>query len=101
MVKIKFKDIKENNIAIHFTSQSQLEQLVDCLNAYGYDYGTGGSDINEIKILGVRYFGADNQHLSLDRSKKYHPRNFISCGIGWKDTIYEFDQIDWNVITEK
>lgn len=101
MVKIKFQNITENNIAIHFANQSQLKQLVDYLSAYGYDYGTGGSDINEIKILGISYFGSDNQYLSLDRSKKYHPRNFIACGQGWQDTTYEFEEIDWNVTIEK
>lgn len=97
MAKKRFCDIKEEHIAIHFTNQEQLEKLVDYLKAYGYDYGTGNSDINEIKALTVRYFGKDNQYLSLDRSKRYHPRNFCSCCKGWQDTLYDFGRIDWNI----
>lgn len=97
MAKKRFCDIKEEHIAIHFTNQEQLEKLVDYLKAYGYDYGTGNSDINEIKELTVRYFGKDNQYLSLDRSKRYHPRNFCSCCKGWQDVCYDFGRIDWNI----
>lgn len=98
MAKKKFCDIKEEHIAIHFINQEQLEKLVDYLKAYGYDYGTGKySNLDEIKELTVRYFGTDNQYLSLDRSKRYHPRNFCSCGKGWQDECYDFSRIDWNI----
>lgn len=102
MGKIKFYDIKETEIAIHFNTQAQLEKLVDYLKAYGYDYGTGKQDIplnyiDNIKALGIRYFGEDNKYLTLDRSKKYHPRNYVSCGRGYKATLYNFNDIDWNV----
>lgn len=98
MAKKKFCDIKEEHIAIHFTNQEQLEKLVDCLKIYGYDYGTGNSDLDEIKELTVRYFGTDNRYLSLDRSKRYHPRNFCSCGKGWQDVCYDFGRLDWNIV---
>ena len=99
MAKKRFCDIKEENIAIHFTNQEQLEKLVDYLKAYGYDYGTGkDNNLDDIKELTVRYFGKDNQYLSLDRSKRYHPRNFCSCGKGWQDVCYDFGKLDWNII---
>ncbi|MBD5534566.1 MAG: hypothetical protein HDQ99_02680 [Lachnospiraceae bacterium] len=96
-MKIKFCNINEIEIAIHFTTQTQLEKFVDYLKAYGYDYGTGGSNIDEIKGLGVRYFGENNQYLTLDRSKTYHSRNYCSCGKGYRATLYDFKDIDWNV----
>ena len=98
MAKKKFCDIKEEHIAIHFTNQEQLEKLVDYLKAYGYDYGTGkDNNLDDIKELTVRYFGADNRYLSLDRSKRHHPRNFCSCGKGWQDVCYDFGRLDWNI----
>lgn len=103
MAKVRFCDIKETQIAIHFTNQIQLEKLVDYLKAYGYDYGTGNQEIplnymDNIKELGVRYFSrTDNQYLTLDRSKSYHPRNYVSCGLGRYATKYNFSDIDWNV----
>lgn len=98
MEKIKFYNIKEEHVAIHFTSNKQLDKLVDNLKAYGYDYGTGGSDIDEIKYLGIRYFASsDNQYLTLDRSKKHHPRNYCSCGKGYNATLYNFKDLDWNI----
>ena len=97
-MKKKFSEIEELNIAIYFANQHQLESLVDFLKAYGYDYGTGKfSNILDIKELGMRYFSENNQYLSLDRSKQYHPRNYVSCGKGYKDVMYEFDKINWNV----
>lgn len=102
MAKIRFCDIKETEIAIHFTNQAQLEKLVDYLKAYGYDYGTGKQEnplnhMDNIKELGVRYFGDDNRYLTLDRSKSYHPRNYVSCGLGRYATKYNFSSIDWNI----
>lgn len=102
MGKIKFCDIKEAEIAINFTTQTQLERLVDYLKAYGYDYGTGNQEypinfIDNIKELGIGYFGEDNRYLTLDRSKRHHPRNYVSCGKGYKATLYDFKDIDWNV----
>lgn len=97
MVRIKFCDIEDDFIAIHFSDNKELDKLVDCLKAYGYDYGTGGTDIDEIKFLGCGYFGVYNKFLSLDRSKKYHPRNYCSCGLGYRDTLYDFKTIDWNI----
>ena len=102
MAKIRFCDIKETEIAIHFTNQTQLEKLVDYLKAYGYDYGTSKNqkpdDMDNIKELGIRYFsGADNQYLTLDRSRGYHPKNYVSCGLGYKATKYNFSNIDWNI----
>lgn len=101
-MKIKFIDIAEPYIGIHFTSQAQLEKLVDYLKAYGYDYGTGNNNplncIDNIKELGIRYFSSpENQYLSLDRSKLYHPRNYVSCGKGYKDILYNFSDINWNI----
>lgn len=96
-MKKTFNQIDEMNIAIHFKNQQQLEKLVDYLKAYGYDYGTGNNNILEIKGLGVRYFSENNQYLSLDRSQKYHPRNYVSCGKGYKDVVYEFNEINWNI----
>lgn len=97
-MKKRFSEIYEVNIAIHFENQQQLEKLVDYLKAYGYNYGTGkDSNILEIKWLGIRYFSENNQYLSLDRSKRYHPRNYVSCGKGHDDIIYEFNEINWNV----
>lgn len=104
MAKKRFCDIKEEHIAIHFTNQEQLEKLVDYLKVYGYDYGTvknSSSDLDDIKQLTIRYFGKDNQYLSLDRSKKYHSNNFCSCGKGWQDALYDFGRIDWDINTKK
>lgn len=104
MKKIKFCDIEESKIAIHFTNTAQLEKLVDYLKAYGYDYGTGKqgkeyplNNMDRIKDLGVHYFGKDNMYLTLDRSKKHHPRNYVSCGLGAKAKKYNFSSIDWNI----
>ena len=101
MGKVKFCSIKSPHIAIHFSTQAQLERLVDYLNAYGYCYGTGGSDLNEIKELGVRFFSHDefndSRYLSLDRSKSHYHSNYVSCGLGYEDDKYDFKEIDWNV----
>lgn len=102
MGKVKFCNIEEPYIAIHFSTQAQLEKLVDYLKAYGYDYGTGGGDLCEIKELGIRYFSHDefndSRYLSLDRSKSHHPRNYVSCGLGYKDVKYDFKELDWNIV---
>ena len=97
MARVKFIDIKDECVAIYFSNQSQLNKLVDCLKAYRYDYGTGGTNPDEIKELGVRYFaGKDNQYLSLDRRKGHQP--FISCGISRRDgAVYDFEDIDWSI----
>ena len=102
--KIKFCDIEESEIAIHFANTAQLEKLVDFLKAYGYDYGTGKqgkeyplNNMDNIKELGLHYFGKDNMYLTLDRSKKHHPRNYVSCGLGAKVKKYNFSSIDWNI----
>ena len=101
MNKIKFCDIAEPHIAIHFSTQMQLEKLVDYLKAYGYYYGTGGSDLCEIKELGIRYFTHnefnDSRYLSLDRSKSHYHGNYVSCGLGYEDIKYDFKEIEWNV----
>lgn len=101
MNKIKFCDITEPYIAIHFSTQAQLEKLVGYLNAYGYHYGTAGSDLCGIKELGIRYFFhnefLDSRYLSLDRSKSHYHGNYVSCGLGYKDVKYDFKEIDWNV----
>ena len=39
--KIKFNDIKNEHIAIHFDNQTQLEKLIDYLKIYGSNYGIG------------------------------------------------------------
>lgn len=96
--KVRFCDIKEKEIAIRFHSQKQLENLVDHLMNLGYDYGTGGKSVSEIKYLRLDYFGGvSGQALSLDRSCTYHPRPFASCGIGYKDTMYDYKDIDWSI----
>lgn len=97
MKKVKFIDIKDESVAIWFSNQSQLNKLVDYLKAYGYAFGTGGTDPDEIKELGVRYFsGKDNQYLSLDRSKGHRP--YISCGVSFRDdAVYDFNDIDWSI----
>ena len=101
MDKVKFCNITEPYIAIHFSTQTQLEKLIDYLKAYDYHYGTGGSDLNEIKELGVRFFSHDefndSRYLSLDRSKSHYHGNYVSCSLGYKDTKYDFKEIDWNV----
>lgn len=100
MAKINFFDIQDPEIAIHFDSQKELNDLVDYLKKYDYDYGTGKqiegvNDISSIKELGVRYFGGkDNQYITLDRRKKYHPRNYCSCGKGRYAVEYEFHDIE-------
>lgn len=96
MSKINFFSIKEPNIAIHFSTQEQLESLCDILDNLGYAFGTEGSSVQEIKELGIRYFaGTDNQYLSLD--KDLCGRKFVSCGIGYQDVKYDFNRIEWNL----
>ena len=96
--KVRFCDIKEKEIAIRFHTQKQLESLVDHLINLGYDYGTGGGSLSEVKYKRLDYFGGvDNQALSLDRSCSYHPRPFASCGVGYKDTMYDYKDIDWSI----
>lgn len=96
--KIKFNDIKNEHIAIHFDTQTQLEKLIDYLKVYGYNYGIGRySSLDEIKDLTVNYFGKSNQYISLDRCKQQVPFNYCSCGRGYQDIIYEFDDIDWGI----
>ena len=94
----KFNDIKNEHIAIHFDTQTQLEKLIDYLKIYEYNYGTGRySSLDEIKDLTVNYFGKSNQYISLDRCKQQVPFNYCSCGKGYQDIIYEFDDIDWGI----
>lgn len=96
MSKINFFSIKEPNIAIHFSTQEQLEKLCDILDNLGYKFGTGKSSIQEIKELGIRYFaGTNNQYLSLDKNS--YGQKFVSCGLGYKDVKYNFNMIDWNL----
>lgn len=95
---IKFKDIKDNYIAIKFENSFELSKLVNYLKKHNYDYGTGNGDICEVSdCLGMKYFG-DNKFLSLDRSRQHHPRDYISCGRGYKDVYYKFSEIDWEEI---
>ena len=92
---IKFKDIKNDYIAIEFENSFELSNLVNYLKKYNYDYGTGGSDICDVSnYLGFEYF-EDNKCLSLDRSRQQHPKDFVSCGKGYKDVCYKFSEIDW------
>ena len=93
---IRFKDIKDSCIAIEFKNSLELSKLVGYLNKHNYDYGTGeyNNDVREIDYLGIEYFG-DNKFLSLDRSKQHHPKDFVSCGKGYKDVHYKFSEIDW------
>ena len=96
--KVRFCDIREVEIAIRFHTQKQLESLVDHLMNLGYDYGTGGGSLSEVKHKRLEYFGGvGNQALSLDRGCTYHPRPFASCGVGYKDTIYDYKDIDWSI----
>ena len=100
--KINFMDIKEKEIAIHFTNQKQLVELVDYLKAYDYEYGTGGNrhwmdSMDRIKDLGCGYFSSGNQYLTLDRSKNHYPKNYVSCGLGYKAIKYDFKDIEWDV----
>lgn len=107
MAKINFFDIQDPEIAIHFDSQKELNELVDYLKKYDYDYGTGKqiegfNDVYSIKELGVRYFGGkDDQYITLDRRKKHHPRNYCSCGKGKYAVEYEFSDIEWSQVKEK
>lgn len=96
---IKFSKIPHKNFAIQFYSQGQLNDLIYKLKALGYDYGTGGTDIEEIKLLGIRHFGdLDDCCLSIDRSCSYHPRPYVSIGVDKNnEEIYEFYNIDWRV----
>lgn len=95
---IKFTDIKEENISIHFNTHLELQKLIDYLKILEYVYGTGSdNDLGEIKRYNLSYFTKNNQYLSLDRSKRHSSRKFVSCGRGYKDTCYEFKDIDWNI----
>ena len=91
---INFFDIEEDNIAIGFDNNIQLQELIKYLNAFDYTYGTTKDNLNEIKI---NYFTKDNYFLSLDRSKAHHSRNYASCGLGYKDKVYMFKDIDWSI----
>ena len=99
--KIKFHNICEPYIAIHFSTQNQLEKLIDYLKIYEYTYGTNDGNLNDIKELGIRYFPhdefIDNRYLSLDRSRRHCRGNYVSCGLGCDDTKYDFKDIDWNI----
>lgn len=97
MPKIKFKDITDGLINIHFENNSQLSKLVDHLDERGYKFGTAADSLQEIKYLGARYFvDKDNYYLSLDRTGKYRPYSWVCCG---KDRLtkstYEYKDIDW------
>lgn len=98
MDKIKFKDIKSDYISIEFENSFELSKLVNYLKKYNYDYGTGeyNNDIYGISDLGAEYFG-NNKFLSLDRSRQHHPRDYVSCGKGYRDVCYKFSEIDWEV----
>lgn len=94
--KTKFCDIKDKYIAIRFLNGKQLNDLVDYLKAYGYVFGTGkDNDLDGIKELGFAYFS--EKYLSLDRSKEHCTNNYCSCGLGYRDKLYDFKDIDWNV----
>ena len=94
---IKFKDIKNDYVAIEFENFLELSKLVNYLKEYKYDYGTGGcnNDICEISNYLVMEYFEDNKYLSLDRSRQQHPKDFVSCGKGYKDVCYKFSEIDW------
>jgi len=94
---IKFIDIKNDNVAIEFNNSEELTKLVKYLRSYRYEYGTNGGDLNEIEFLGVEYFG-NSKFLSLDRSRKHHSVNYVSCGKGYKDVCYKFKEINWNIM---
>ena len=97
MPKIKFKDITDGLINIHFENGSQLSKLVDYLDERGYKFGTSADSLKEIKGLGARYFvDKDNYYLSLDRTGKYRPYNWVSYGEdGFAKSTYEYKDIDW------
>jgi len=89
---ISFIKIKEPNIAIHFNSKKELDMLIDYLDEYGYEFGTGGSSVQEIKDYTVAHFSGSN-YLSLTRDKARN--NYVSCGLGYQDKKYEFSEIDF------
>lgn len=96
MSKINFFSIKEPNIAIHFSTQKQLDELCNILYKLGYKFGTAGNNVQEIKELGIKYFsGTDNQYLSLERNS--YGDKYVSCGIGYKDTKYNFNDLNFHL----
>lgn len=90
-----FSTIKDDEIAISFDGQEELESLVDALVDEGYRYGTTDDFPYALKKLGVLYFAGDN-YITLDRSHRASKYNYVSAGLGRNIPIYKFSDIIWN-----
>ena len=97
---INFNDITESHIAIHLNSNEEIHKLVDILDSYGYEYGTNGNSLQELKHYRMAYCDW-NAWFSLDRSKQYYDKNFVSFGKGYRDTLYEFNGIEFPIVKVK
>lgn len=87
--------MKETDYSIRFNSSEELYQL--CCALDNLDIGWGSSNDSCMDLCneygGVFYFAnKDNGYLSIDCSKLYVPRYYMSCGLGYKNTIYEYQQ---------
>lgn len=91
-----FFKIPHKEFAIHIHNEEQLNDLVNKFKALGYDYGTGDTDIEQIKL--VQYFGGfNNCYISIDKECTYHPRPYVCLGKSPDEKVYEFDDIDWRI----
>ena len=95
--KIKFVDIPEKEIAIGFKNKRQLKDLVEKLKAFEYKFGTGNGSLDELLYYYRQPYNDDFEYISLDRSKTHCPYNYISYGIGYKDKVYHYNDIDWRI----
>ena len=84
--------IKDNNYCVEFKNQKELEKLVDIFKFKDCGYGTTNDDLNDIKYLGVRYFGIDNRYLSVDASRKKYYKPYVSCGKGRDYIVYTYEE---------
>lgn len=88
--------MKEVNYAIHFNSSEELYQLCCALDNLDIDWGSSKCSCIELydEQGGISYFGSNKEdwYLSIDCSKLYVHRYYMSCGLGYKDTIYEYQQ---------
>lgn len=94
---IKFSDVKEDIISIHFNTRQELENLVDNLKKLGYVYGTGKYN-NDVQNILDDYGKFESSYLALDRTRDYIESDWVSVGKHQSAISYEFQDIEWDKV---